>query len=307
MEEDAEIYARQINNAIKSDPINEKDIVNILCNTTSGERLQIRAKYKELFHHPIQDDFTSDLSYKFKDLCRNMFDSQYEYDARELHGAFHNFLNDDKCIVEILATRPKEHLDIVNQVYRLFYKISLRDDIKNECSREYASFLLAIMDTKRPEDPTISEEEAYNIAKIIKKREVKNYGKEIALFKSIFLEKSRDDLIHIARAYNEQNNESLYDAIKNEVGGKNKKILKAILFYTISPSEYFSRKAHKAMRGLGTDFPQLCRSLLYRSEIDMSALRYYYKKFRNTSLREDIIKDCGEGSYGQVLANLSLK
>ena len=106
--------ARKLHDTLFKRPIDEEVIVQILSNTTNEERQLIRSLYKQLYNHPIQNDINKGLTYRLKDLCINMFDTPYEYDARELYKAFHSFVNDDNTIVEIFASRSNNHLNIVN-------------------------------------------------------------------------------------------------------------------------------------------------------------------------------------------------
>ena len=237
-----------------------------------------------------------------------MFDTPYEYDARELHNALNSFTNDDNTIVEIFASRPKTHLEIVNLAYQKFFQISLRDDVKKQGSKEYAQFLLALMDIERPLDQTISGNEAYETAKELIKNGLKIYGSDINLFKKVFVEKSREDLILISRAYNElnNNNKNLYDAIEAEVAGKNRKLLKGILFAVITPAQWFAKKCLKAIKGLGGDNNTLFRVLISRAEIDMYAIRDYYFMEANSDIKNDL-EDDNNGPLGQILVNLTLK
>lgn len=285
---------------------NEETIVDILSYTTNEQRQIMRGIYKRFYGHPLQNDIPDSLSYKLKELCIDMFDSPFEYDARELHKALSSFMINDKVIIEIFASRPKAHLDIVNVAYNKFYGISLREDLLKDVEKEYIEFLLAIMDTIRPMEQTISGNEAYYLAKKFNENGLKLYGKDVNLFRNVFLEKSREDLILICRAYNELFQKNLYDAIDKEVNGRNRKLLKAILFAVITPGEWYSEKIHKSMEGLGTDVNSLYRAMITRSEIDMYAIRDYYFQLRNTELKADIEGDTS-GSYGQVLVNLSVK
>ena len=118
------------------------------------------------------------------------------------------------------------------------------------------------MNIERPLDQTISGDEAYNTAKELIKNGLKIYGSDINLFKKVFVEKSREDLILISRAYNGLNNKSLYDAIEAEVAGKNRKLLKGLLFAVITPAQWFAKKCQKAIKGLGGDNNTLFRVLI---------------------------------------------
>ena len=303
---DLQNKSSQFREALFGKSIDENKIAEILSITTNEERQIIRGFYKKAYNHPIQNDINTQLTGKLREITIDMFDTPYEYDARELYKALNSFTNDDNTIVEIFASRPKNHLEIVDLAYKKFFKISLRDDVKKQGSKEYAQFLLAVMDIERPLDQTISGNEAYDTAKELIKNGLKLYGSDINLFKKVFVEKSREDLILISRAYNELNNKSLYDAIEAEVAGKNRKLLKGLLFAVITPAQWFAKKCLKAIKGLGGDNNTLFRVLISRAEIDMYAIRDYYYMESNSDIKNDL-EDDANGALGQILVNLTLK
>ena len=131
-------------------------------------------------------------------------------------------------------------------------------------------------------------------------------GKDVEKFKNVFVEKSREDLILISRAYYEKTKKNLYDAIESEVPGKNRLLLKGILFAVITPAQWFAKKISKAIHETGNDYNTIKRVLITRSEIDMYAIRDYYYMENNNDLRTEI-QDDGEDAYMQILTNLSLK
>ena len=298
-------YAEKYHSAVNSKPIREDDIIYILNNTTNRERQIMRQCYKKLYGHPIQDDM-KDLSSKFHDLCLAMFDTQYEYDARELHRSLHSFMNDDNVICEIMTSRPKWMLDFIDQVYNKFYKISLREDLRKETSGIYQQYLLALMDNEREEGQTISIEEAEVIAKELNQKGPKNWGKDVDFYTSIFVKKSREDLILIARVYNELYKIDFYDCVNKNVSGTCRKLIKAILWSNITPAEYFAKKAFRAVEGLGTDTNTLNRAIIPRAEIDMDAIRDYYYMDRKVDIKDDVAGDTS-GPYGKTLGALTQK
>jgi hypothetical protein len=298
--------SKQFHEALFGKTIDENIIVDILINTTNEERQIMRGCYKKAYNHPIQNDINSQLTGKLREITIDMFDTPYEYDARELHKALNSFTNDDNTIVEIFASRPKNHLEIVDLAYKKFFNISLREDVQKQGSKEYSQFLLSIMDIERPLEQTISGNDAYETAKELIKNGLKVYGTDVNLFKKVFVEKSREDLILISRAYNELNKKSLYDAIEAEVAGKNRKLLKGLLFAVITPAQWFAKKCSKAIKGLGGDNNTLFRVLISRAEIDMYAIRDYYFMEMNNELRSEIPEE-DEGAYSRILINLSMK
>ena len=69
------------------------------------------------------------------------------------------------------------------------------------------------MDVERPIEQTLYKKEQYEIAENIIKNGFKLYANDINLFKKIFVEKSRKDLILISRAYYELTKKCIYDNI----------------------------------------------------------------------------------------------
>ena len=286
--------------------IDEETIVSILSTTSNLDRQIIRLFYKKKFPNLIQKDIQTQLSGDFGKLVLNLFDLPYEYDARELHRSLTSFSKDEKAIIEIIITRPRSHLTLVQKIYKKFYNVSLKNDILNLSDKTFSEFLITILASNRPSGLTLKPNDAYNIAKDIIKNGIKQYGKNVNLFKQVFVDRSREDLIMISRAFYDLYKKNLYDVIDNEISGTNKKLIKDILFGLITPAQWFAKKAYKAMKGAGTDDKTLIRVIVSRAEIDMEDIRDYYFRDRNTDLRNDIDGDCS-GAYGQLLMNLSEK
>jgi hypothetical protein len=227
-----------------------------------------------------------------------------------LHKALNSHPIKENIIIEIFSSRTKSHFNVINQAYEQFFKISLKESIKSKLSTNFAKFLLTIVDTERAENKNISFEDAYKNAKLIKEKEL-NIFEDENIFKTLFLEKSREDLILISRAFFEINNINLYDyikGIKNEdiKEKNNKKLIKNILFCVINPSEWFCKKIRKAIKNSNIDYEQLNRILIYRSNIDMDVIRdYYYNNYGN-ELNKDI-QSISQNSYGEILTNLCMK
>jgi len=304
--EDLKMKSTQFHDALFENPLDENTLIDVLTSTSNEERQLIRGFYKQAYNNPIQNDIKSQLKDRLCQMAIDMFDTPYEYDARELHTALNSLTNDDSVIIEIFASRPSAYLEIVDLAYNNFFKISLKDEIKKHTSEEFAEFLIALMEVERPTEQSISGNEAYEYAEELKNGELENIGTDVEKFKTVFIDKSREDLILISRAYYERAQKNLYDAIEAEVPGKNRRLIKAILFAVITPAQWFSKKISKALQGLGGDYNTIRRVLISRAEIDMYAIRDYYFMETNNELRTDIQED-NEDAYTQILTNLSLK
>jgi hypothetical protein len=299
------LKSTQFHDALFENPIDENILIDVLTSTTNEERQYIRGLYKQSYNNPIQNDIKSQLKDRLRQMAIDLFDTPYEYDARELHTALNSLTNDDNVIIEIFASRPSGYLEIVDTAYNNFFKISLKDEIKKHTSEEFAEYLIALMEVERPMEQTISGNDAYEYAEELKNGELANIGTDVEKFKTVFVEKSREDLILISRAYYEKTQKNLYEAIEAEVPGKNRRLIKAILFAVITPAQWFARKISKVVQESG-DYNTIRRVLISRSEIDMYAIRDYYYMETNNELRTDIL-DENEDAYGQILTNLSLK
>jgi hypothetical protein len=303
--EELKLKSTQFHDALFENPIDENILIDVLTSTTNEERQYIRGLYKQSYNNPIQNDIKSQLKDRLRQMAIDLFDTPYEYDARELHTALNSLTNDDNVIIEIFASRPSGYLEIVDTAYNNFFKISLKDEIKKHTSEEFAEYLIALMEVERPMEQTISGNDAYEYAEELKNGELANIGTDVEKFKTVFVEKSREDLILISRAYYEKTQKNLYEAIEAEVPGKNRRLIKAILFAVITPAQWFARKISKVVQESG-DYNTIRRVLISRSEIDMYAIRDYYYMETNNELRTDIL-DENEDAYGQILTNLSLK
>ena len=303
--EELKLKSTQFHDALFENPIDENTLIDVLTSTTNEERQLIRGFYKQSYNNPIQNDIKSHLQDRLRQMAIDLFDTPYEYDARELHTALNSLTNDDNVIIEIFASRPSAYLEIVDTAYNKFFKISLKDEIKKHTSEEFAEYLIALMEVERPMEQTISGSDAYEFAEELKNGELANIGTDVEKFKTVFVEKSREDLILISRAYYEKTQKNLYEAIEAEVPGKNRRLIKAILFAVITPAQWFARKISKVVQESG-DYNTIRRVLISRAEIDMYAIRDYYYMETNNELRTDI-QDENEDAYGQILTNLSLK
>ena len=321
--EELENKSTQFHEALSGKDLNDQSIENltdILCVTTNEERQLIRSYFKKTYNHPIQNDikekFTGDLSL-LQEIMINMFDTPYEYDARELRKALSDSLGDeDDTIIEIFSSRPKDHLNTVDLAYSKFFETSLKDELKNQLPKQFAEFLLLLMDSDRPDEQTLSGDEAYEIAQEIIKNGTKVYASDAELFKKVFVEKSRIDLILVSRAYYELTEKCLYEAFEEEnvvaksifndeeeekkVRNKNIKLIKALIFTVITPAEFFAKKLITALKELTTDINTLIRIMITRREIDMDAINEYYSKETNSDLKNDVENESNCMNYPYI-------
>lgn len=296
-------------NILTSPKLNYDNFFNLITSCTNYERQIISSYYEHKFKKNLLEDIQKNFSSDLKDILTYYFYSPYELDARILYKSLHSFRKDEKAIIEIFASRPQWYLEKINEEYSKINKISLKNDLLKEKKNDFYIFLSCLLETPRNEGGTITtEEEANKIANEIIEKGIKNYGKNVDMFKEMFVKKSREDLIIIGRAFKKlnNNNKNLIDAVEAQCGSKTRGLLKGLLHAIISPSNYFANCLRKSIEGLGTDNSTLNRVMVSRAEIDMKDIREQYLAETGRTLEKDIKGDCS-GEYEKFLLILANK
>lgn len=294
-------------NIFYTEPLNT-DMLFDLFTRTSNYELQIMAdEYQKKYETSVFEEINRVIQNKeTKQVCTMLFYNYYELDARILHKALKE-KRDEKVIVEIFASRPYWFLQIVDEEYKRLYGISLKDELAKEKKTDFITFLQCIMTTPRSKTSSIkNEKQAGDAAQEIITKGLKNYGKDVELFKKLFVKSSREDLVAISREYKnmDKKKRNLYDAVDDACPKVTREIIKAIIYAVVLPAHYFAHLLKKSIIGLGTDEETLSRVLVTRHEVDMDLIRYYYKAETKNELIDDIKGDTS-GTYMKILTKLA--
>ena len=294
-------------NILYTEPLNT-DMLFDLFTRTSNYELQIMAdEYQKKYETSVFEEINRVIQNKeTKQVCTMLFYNYYELDARILHKALKE-KRDEKVIVEIFASRPYWFLQIVDEEYKRLYGISLKDELAKEKKTDFITFLQCIMTTPRSKTSSIkNEKQAGDAAQEIITKGLKNYGKDVELFKKLFVKSSREDLVAISREYKnmDKKKRNLYDAVDDACPKVTREIIKAIIYAVVLPAHYFAHLLKKSIVGLGTDEETLSRVLVTRHEVDMDLIRYYYKAETKNELIDDIKGDTS-GTYMKILTKLA--
>ena len=294
-------------NIFYTEPLNT-DMLFDLFTRTSNYELQIMAdEYQKKYETSVFEEINRVIQNKeTKQVCTMLFYNYYELDARILHKALKE-KRDEKVIVEIFASRPYWFLQIVDEEYKRLYGISLKDELAKEKKSDFITFLQCIMTTPRSKTSSIkNEKQAGDAAQEIITKGLKNYGKDVELFKKLFVKSSREDLVAISREYKnmDKKKRNLYDAVDDACPKVTREIIKAIIYAVVLPAHYFAHLLKKSIIGLGTDEETLSRVLVTRHEVDMDLIRYYYKAETKNELIDDIKGDTS-GTYMKILTKLA--
>ena len=266
-----------LHNILNEKNINYDSLFSFLLSTNNYERQIIAEEYKIKYTRTIFEDLKKFITNKDTNyIITLMFYNYYELDARTIHKALKEGKRNEKPLIEIFASRPSWFLQIVNDEYKRIYGLSLKEELAKEKKSDFISFLQCILITPRLRTNFIkSEKQAGDVVQEIILKGLKKYGTDVELFKNLFLNNSRDDLIYICREFKimDKKKRNLYDAVDDAVPKTTRELIKAIIFAVVMPSQYFAYLLKKSIEGIGTDEETLSRVLVERHEIDMEFIR----------------------------------
>ena len=283
----------------KSDDV----ILNAVMSNNLQNRVAIAQYYKATYETSLFDDIKNKISGDFGYCAAQMFLSPLEFCIYHLKLGLKK---GNECAMEMLTSKTPEELKIIEDAYRKDTGKELKTDITKAFGGAIGKDLLNLFTTKRISNPKPNKKECEKYATKLAETEIKNWTEDENLFKEIFIQRSPEELILIARYYLKNTGNNLIDMVEKKAKGKNQTLLKEILYNNIMPHELFAEKIYLAIKGAGTNEEILSRALVSRCELDMGAMRDIYQTKYKASMKEDIIGDTS-GSYQKICIFLSEK
>ena len=283
-------------------PKNPEAIINIVAHRSNNQRQQIAQSYFTKFNKNIQDDFRSNFSGDFKDVLVALFYPPIDYDCYEIYNAMKGFGTNEDTLIEIIASRSNERINQIKLRYQQLFQKELVKEIENEVSGFFKKVLLELLKGERNVNPNPNDKECYESAQLL----YSSKGKKDTLqeaYANIFTKKSREELALIAKHYYEWCKKTLLEEVEKLFSSDSRRVLKAIIFSQLSPSEYFAYRINKALKKLSTNDNIIIRVLVSRDEIDIKRIKRYYKQNYKIPLY-DAVKGEISGDYQKILLAL---
>ena len=286
-----------------SKPKNMAGLINIVAHRSNEQRQYISQEYFRQFKKSLYDDLKSELSGNFEDAVIALFYTPEDYDCYQLRKAMKGLGTNEDTLIEILATRSNERINRIKQRYNEMYSRDLVKDIDSDTSGFFREILKKLLEANRPNNPYPDEQECSRNAKELYDAGIQRKGKEQLTYLYILTQKSREELAMISKIYYKWYSKTLFQEIESLFSGDARRVLKAIVYALLSPSEYFAYRIHKAIKGLGTNDTILIRVLVSRDEIDINRIKRYYKQLYQKELYEAVKEDVS-GDYRTLLLEL---
>lgn len=285
---------------------NEDIVLDVIMKNNLQNRVAIAQYYRTTYETSLFDDIKSKIGKDFGYCAAQLFLSPLEFCIYHLKLGLKK---GNECTMEMLTSKTTDELKIIEEVFNREItdpKKTLRAQIQNAYDKSIASIIITLFSTPRKSNPKPNKKECEACANQLSKIDPKQWIENQNMFKEIFIEKSPEELILIARYYLKIKGENMIDVIDKKIKGKALTLIRELLYNNIMPHELFAEKVYLAIRGLGTDEEVLSRVLVSRCELDMAAMRDIYQTKYKATMKEDIIGDTS-GFYQKLCLYLSEK
>ena len=257
-----------INQSLKK-PKNPKNIIQIVAHRSNSFRQKILQAHFAKFNKNLSELIESELSGNFRDTLVALFSLPTDYDAFLLYKAMKGIGTNEDTLIEVLASRSNEEIKQIKKRYNEIYKRDLVKDVEKDTSGFFRKILLELLNANRGTNTCPQEQECEECARRLYDSTIKLKGSEQDTFMYIFTQKSREELCAISNIYFKWYGKTLIEIVDSIFKGDPRRVLKAIIYSLLSPSEYFAYRINKAVKGFGTNDSVLIRIIVSRDEIDL--------------------------------------
>jgi len=269
----------------------EEAIIKVVENSNLEKRLQICLYYSETYGKSLYSELKTKLSGHFKALAIHLFIHPITFYAKLLKKGLKSFGGDEDIILEALSFPNKEEINQIESCFKTETGKDLIQEIEKNFSGVLKKNLINLISTPRGESHTPNPNKCEKLADLLISVGEGNWAGNDDIFKEVFIKSSGEELILIGRFYYKKTGKNMLDIIEKKITGKNRILLKEVLYNNIIPQELYAEKIYNSIKGLGTNNSLLARVLVLRHEIDMDEINEFYKDKYKKEMKDDIIGD----------------
>ena len=284
-------------------PKNLNALIQIVTHRSNEQRQQIMQEYYHQYQINLHDEFLNNLSGNFKETIISLFYTPTDYDCYQIYKAVDGLGTNEETLIEIISSRTNEELNKIKQRYPQLYQRDLIELIKSETSGHLQKILITLLQADRPCNIIPNEQVCAESAKRLFDSQ---NGKKDSLYNSfvyVFTQKSREELALICKIYYDRYQKTLLEIVESSFSGNGRRVLKAIIYSLLSPSEYFAYRINKTLKSFIINDNTLIRILVSRDEIDSDRIKRYYYQLYGITLYEHVSQKTS-GDYKNLLLSL---
>ncbi|CAH2276049.1 annexin A6 isoform X1 [Pelobates cultripes] len=300
---DASQDAETLYKAMKGFGSDKEAILDLITTRRNHQRIEIIQAYKSLYGKDLIEDLKYELTGKFERLIVGLMRPPAYCDAKEIKDAIDGVGTDEKCLIEILASRDNQQIHALVEAYKDAYGRDLETDVVKDTSGHFKKMLVVLLQGTREEDDIVSEDLVMQDATDLFDAGEQKWGTDEAQFIYILGSRSKTHLQLVFDEYEKIAGKPIEESIKGELSGDFEKLMLAVVKCVRSIKDYFATRLYKAMKGMGTADNTLIRIMVSRSEVDMMDIRESFRTQYEKSLYS-MIKNDTSGEYKKALLNL---
>ncbi|XP_067103465.1 annexin A6 isoform X1 [Osmerus mordax] len=294
--------AETLYNAMKGIGSDKEAILDLVTSRSNAQRQEVIAAYKSNFGQDLIDDLKYELTGKFERLIVSLMRTPAQHDAKEIHDAIKGAGTDEKCLIEILASRNNDQIHDMVEAYREAYG-DIEEDVIGDTSGHFKKMLVVLLQGTRDESGVVDADLVEQDAQDLFAAGEEQWGTDEARFIMLLGNRSVTHLHMVFDEYQKITETSIEDSLKSELSGDFETLMLAVVQCIRSVPMFFARRLYKSMKGLGTADNSLIRIMISRSEIDMLDIRECFRLRYEKSLYNMILDDTS-GEYKRTLLNL---
>jgi len=295
----------KLKEAFRGTGTDEKALIEVLCNRSVAQRVEITQAYKSMYGNALVKDVKSETSSNFKEVLVCLCNSTPNFLARICRNAIKGTGTSEGALINVLVGATKDELTAIKASYLKKYKKTLEADVSDDTSGALKHVLVSLLQGKRSEGDA-DNDQAVKDAEELYAAGKKKWGTNESTFNKILVSRSPKQLKRIFNEYkNVANGETVESAIKGEMSGDVKDAFVAIVRVIKDAEMYFAEQLYKSMKGIGTNDDKLIRLLVWRCEIDLKEIKECFKIVSKGKTLEDFISGDCSGDYKNALLALT--
>uniref|UniRef100_A0A2K5NNH4 Annexin n=1 Tax=Cercocebus atys TaxID=9531 RepID=A0A2K5NNH4_CERAT len=309
--------AEALYTAMKGFGSDKEAILDIITSRSNRQRQEICQSYKSLYGKDLIADLKYELTGKFERLIVGLMRPPAYCDAKEIKDAISGIGTDEKCLIEILASRTNEQMHQLVAAYKDAYERDLEADIIGDTSGHFQKMLVVLLQGTREEDDVVSEDLVQQDVQDLYEAGELKWGTDEAQFIYILGNRSKQHLRLVFDEYLKTTGKPIEASIRGELSGDFEKLMLAVGmgFWNTGLGTRTGSYWHSSLlssprspnplvlQGLGTRDNTLIRIMVSRSELDMLDIREIFRTKYEKSLYS-MIKNDTSGEYKKSLLKL---
>ncbi|XP_061580973.1 annexin A6 isoform X2 [Cololabis saira] len=295
--------AEALYNAMKGLGSDKETILDLICSRSNAQRQEMITAYKSSFGKDLIEDLKYELTGKFERLIVSLMRTPAYHDAKEIHDAVKGAGTNERCLIEVLASRNNKQMHDMVAAYKDAYGGDIEEDVIADTSGHFKKMLIVLLQGTRDESGVVDADLVEQDAQDLYAAGEEQWGTDEAKFIMILGNRSVTHLRMVFDAYEKVAEVSIEDSIKSELSGDFERLMLAVVQCIRSVPMFFAKRLYKSMKGLGTADNTLIRIMICRSEIDMLDIRECFRLGYEKSLHH-MIQDDTSGDYKRTLLKL---